>query len=49
LNQKFADSEKWLDWYSWTEECEFGSRICKPNFVLGIAPAGRPFLWAAHY
>jgi len=25
-----------------------GSRICKPNFVRGIALAGRPFLWAAH-
>jgi len=27
---------------------EFGSRICKPNSVRGTAPAGRPFLWAAH-
>ncbi len=26
-----------------------GSRTCKPNFVCGIAPAGRSFLWAAHY
>src|SRR5277367_5017202 len=25
------------------------SRTCKPNSVCGIAPAGRPFLWAAHY
>ena len=25
-----------------------GSRTCKPNSVRGIAPAGRPFLWAAH-
>jgi hypothetical protein len=32
-----------------TESKNFGSRICKPNFVRGIAPAGRPFLWAAHY
>src|ERR1700727_3598442 len=28
------------------EKC--GSRTCKPNSVRGIAPAGRPFLWAAH-
>ena len=27
---------------------KLGSRICKPNFVRGIALAGRPFLWAAH-
>jgi len=27
---------------------KLGSRICKPNSVRGIAPAGRPFLWAAH-
>ena len=26
-----------------------GSRTCKPNSVLRIAPAGRSFLWAAHY
>jgi len=26
-----------------------GSRTCKPNSVCGIAPAGRSFLWAAHY
>ena len=26
-----------------------GSRTCKPNFVCGIAPTGRSFLWAAHY
>jgi len=26
-----------------------GSWTCKPNSVRGIAPAGRPFLWAAHY
>src|SRR4029077_13511082 len=25
------------------------SWTCKPNSVRGIAPAGRPFLWAAHY
>jgi len=25
-----------------------GSRTCKPNSVRKIAPAGRPFLWAAH-
>ena len=25
-----------------------GSRTCKPNSVRRIAPAGRPFLWAAH-
>ena len=25
------------------------SWTCKPNSVCGIAPAGRPFLWAAHY
>ncbi len=25
-----------------------GSRTCKPNSVREIAPAGRPFLWAAH-
>ena len=25
------------------------SRTCKPNSVCGIAPAGRSFLWAAHY
>jgi hypothetical protein len=29
-------------------ESELGRRICKPNSVRGIAPAGRPFLWAAH-
>jgi len=27
----------------------YGSRTCKPNFVRRIAPAGRSFLWAAHY
>ena len=26
-----------------------GSRTCKPNSVCRIAPAGRSFLWAAHY
>ena len=26
-----------------------GSRTCKPNSVRRIAPAGRSFLWAAHY
>jgi hypothetical protein len=26
-----------------------GSRTCKPNSVRWIAPAGRSFLWAAHY
>jgi hypothetical protein len=26
-----------------------GSRTCKPNSVHRIAPAGRSFLWAAHY
>ena len=26
----------------------YGSRTCKPNSVLRIAPAGRPFLWATH-
>ena len=26
-----------------------GSRTYKPNSVRGIAPAGRPFLWAAHH
>jgi predicted nucleic acid-binding protein len=25
-----------------------GSRTCKPNSVCGIAPTGRPFLWAVH-
>src|SRR6202049_2768845 len=29
------------------EDC--GSRTCKPNSVCEIAPAGRSFLWAAHY
>jgi hypothetical protein len=27
---------------------EIGSRTCKPNSVCRVAPAGRPFLWAAH-
>src|ERR1700689_5553795 len=26
-----------------------GRRTCKPNSVRRIAPAGRSFLWAAHY
>ena len=26
-----------------------GSRTCKPNFVCWMNPAGRSFLWAAHY
>ena len=25
------------------------SWTCKPNSVCQIAPAGRPFLWAAHH
>jgi len=33
---------------SWYEKV-YGSRAYKPNSVCRIAPAGRPFLWAAHY
>ena len=32
-----------------TRRTNQGSRTCKPNSVHGIAPAGRPFLWAAHH
>ena len=32
-----------------TLEIFCGSRTCKPNSVRRIAPAGRSFLWAAHY
>ena len=32
----------------WSEK-DCGSRTCKPNSVREIAPAGRPFLWAAHH
>ena len=34
---------------SWCRKLVCGSRTCKPNSVCGIAPAGRSFLWAAHY
>jgi len=34
--------------YVRTMESSCGSRTCKPNSVHRIAPAGRPFLWAAH-
>jgi hypothetical protein len=37
----------WVGYRSKVKVC--GSRTCKPNSVRRIAPAGRSFLWAAHY
>ena len=45
---RLCHNELYQSW-KWLKIITCGSRTCKPNSVRGIAPAGRPFLWAAHY